>query len=734
MTRPIIDLDLAISGARSPYTLAAHMRDPASASVVELLADAALPIADAALRAAELDPPAYGRLLAATVFSERSIWDRVEAYAAGKQADVRLRLRFAKAATALHALRWERLCDPNGRFIAADGKVTLLRYVPTENAQAVATPSYESLRALIAVACPIDSGQFDLSAFDTAAEHDRALTALSGAPWIAALAPDAPAGRATPQRLNEMLRLGCDLLYLACHGTLSPTGEPTLWLENDDGTSKRLAGAELVRQIAALDAERQPVLVILAVCQSAGNDDPAAAGAALGPMLARAGIPAVIAMQGLAPIDLVARFVPTVLSELFQHGSIDRAVAIARADLPLTTAWWLPVLYTRIEDGQVWHPTGQPVRAPLSIAVSTAAPRSQTIRTIHSELMLRGLALQPDLGHADGSLLHITADRIEDERECEAAVNQLRRATREHGTPVLVVRDGVSRRALRSLVNPADLGWTELAIEDDMDEPGELRAVANEMLRIVSDQYAAQRISGGAISIGLTAFDQVAFTTPPTLLLDWTTIYKDGYPTPERWRTQLLPALADVRQILKAKQVRQIDLSGRARLGMGLAFGYAFREVTETVLRVRQGPTWWRTATHNPRLKPFGEAVPTVLSDEPDLTVELNINRAPGEVSAFVDAYLRTAELPIGQRLKLELPSGPATHLGERDAQAIVAQVRTLIQQHRRPGGTTHLFMAGPLGVAVLLGWHLNALTPVQYYELPEGSGMYEPACRLGAL
>lgn len=42
--------------------------------------------------------------------------------------------------------------------------------------------------------------------------------------------------------------------------------------------------------------------------------------------------------------------------------------------------------------------------------------------------------------------------------------------------------------------------------------------------------------------------------------------------------------------------------------------------------------------------------------------------------------------------------------------------------------------MSAPLGVAVLIGWHLNGLTPVQSYELPEGGKGYEPACRLVTL
>ena len=731
MAKPIIDLDLRIGGAAAPYALSATLRDPDSASHTELLGGAPLGIDTAALLEQETNPLEYGRLLAAAVFHHRSVWDRAEAFAAGKGADLRLRLRIADEASALHALRWECLCDPAGNPIAAGGRVALLRYVPTTNPQTVPTPSYDSFRALIVVACPSDAPRFGLSQFDTADAHARAQQALAAAPWIAALAPEASAGRATPARLNELLRLGCDLLYLVCHGTLGPQGEPILWLEQEDGTAARLSGAELVRQLIALDEIRRPLLVILAACHSAGSGDPVAATAALGPQLARAGMPAVIAMQGLAPVDLIARFIPVVLRELFQHCSIDRAVAVARADLPLDSEWWLPVLYTRVESGRLCGDPSPLPPAPLSIYVSSKSPRSQ-LDQLRQALMLRALVVQSDLAQADGCLLHITADRLDDEREVEAEVKQLRHESRARGAPVIVLRDGVSLRELRPYVNPVDLGWAEFEAEPTPLDTSGQDAMAVEALQLLVKHEAKLRIRSGIAHIGLTTFDAVRFDPPPAFLLNWEPFYRSGYPHPETWRTRLFPALADLRRVLKTHGLRQIDLSGRARLGVGLAFGYAFREVTETVIRVKQGPSWWHTVPHNASLAPCGDVQPTSFGQGPDLTVELNVNRDRGELSTFVDAYLHAHPLPIGQRLRLELKDGPNNRISEGEAQAIAAQVRTLIQRYRRPGGVTHLFMAAPLGVAVLIGWHLNALTPVQYYELPEeGEAGYEPACRL---
>ncbi len=727
VSRPIIDLDLRVGGS-GPYTLSATMRDPESASDVELVANAPLPIDIDGLRAVELDPLAYGQQLAAAVFQYGLIWDRAQSYAAGKQANLRVRLRIAEEARALHALRWECLCDPAGAPVAASGRTSLLRYVPTSDLQPVPTPSFDSLRALVAVACPSDAARFGLSLFDAEVEHQRALQGVAGAPWIASLAPDAPAGRATPQRLGEMLRLGCDLLYLTCHGTLDPQGEPVLWLEQEDGTAARLPGRELVRQLAALDESRRPLLVILAVCHSAGSGDPQAATAALGPQLARAAVPAVIAMQGLAPLDMVTRFVPIVLHELFEHGSIDRAVAVARVPLLPDDPWWLPVLYTRVEDGQLWRDKPPPHRTPLSMFLGGDTPRM-----LREEVTLRGLVPQAELSQADGGLLYVNRERLDNERELEAEVQALRRQAQDHGTPVVVLRDGISRRELRPFVNPADLRWAD--IELDPPGTGGIPDAAARALEYMVAQHAKTRIRSGIASVGLFTSEVAQHDNVPGFLLDWSWLYRNTiYPSPDIWRTRLLPALGSLRKALKALGLRQIDLSGRARLGAGLAFGYAFREVTEVAIRVRQGPTWWRTARHNPLLTPFGNPRPKKVGPGADLTLELNITRERGEVAGFVTSYLRAHSLPVGRRLQLDLPSGPNSLISEQEAQAIASQVRTLLQRYRKPGSTVHLFMAAPLGLAVLIGWHLNALTPVQYYELPEGGSHYELAFRLEAL
>ena len=81
--------------------------------------------------------------------------------------------------------------------------------------------------------------------------------------------------------------------------------------------------------------------------------------ATLGPRLARAGVPAVIAMQGNVTKDTVDVFMPKFFEQLQQDGQIDRAMTVARAACDLERHdWWVPVLFLALKSGRIWYEPG----------------------------------------------------------------------------------------------------------------------------------------------------------------------------------------------------------------------------------------------------------------------------------------------------------------------------------------------------------------------------------------
>jgi hypothetical protein len=320
-----------------------------------------------ALRRQNFDPDAHGRLLTECLFGDSKINDafaKARAVAASGDRTLRLRLFIGANAPELNAPYWEALRDPDdGSPLFTGERILLSRYLSSADWRPVRRRPKADLHGLIVIANPTDVTRYQpggrdrpLAALDVPAELARAKEGLAGIA-CAELASD---GSATLGRLIESLRDGCDVLYLVCHGALID-GEPWLWLEGPNGETDRVRGSEFVRRIRELRS--MPALVVLASCQSAGEGADArtsdgGALTALGPGLAEAGVPAVLAMQGDVTIATVAQFMPVFFRELQRDGQIDRAVAVARGAVRDRGDWYVPVLFMRLRGGSLWYKSG----------------------------------------------------------------------------------------------------------------------------------------------------------------------------------------------------------------------------------------------------------------------------------------------------------------------------------------------------------------------------------------
>ncbi len=336
------------------------------------------------------DHEAYGQKLTACLFAPPAVRDflaraRQSAQAQDPPLPLRLRLRAGAGAYEMHRLCWELLHDPEhpGRLLATDENVLLSRYLTSSDFRPVRTRPQAGIRALVVVANPANLQRYQgeggraLAPVDVAGELERAREALRPIPVTALCsAHDVDCrGRPTLDEMVEHLRDGYEVLYLVAHGALSKEGEPLLWLEDAGGQAdvvtaddtRRTDGRRVSGLVTRLSQmPRLPRLVILASCQSAGEgDEPASPNtrvlSALGPRLAEAGVPAVVAMQGSVTMATVAQFMPVLFRELRRDGQIDRAVAAARQAVQERSDWWMPVLFTRLESGQLFSRRGRAV-------------------------------------------------------------------------------------------------------------------------------------------------------------------------------------------------------------------------------------------------------------------------------------------------------------------------------------------------------------------------------------
>ena len=272
---------------------------------------------------------------------------------------LRVRLAIDPKATELQGVHWETMSDPDPARplpLFMSEQIAFSRYLASQDFSDIRSrPRSGGINALIVLSNPTDLAARGFNPIDPATVLPGIRAALGDHTELVELT--AP-GSATIEKIVAGLHPGFDILYLICHGK---TGR--VFLEQDDGTLKGVDAAEFVQRIQ--DLPIRPRLIVLASCQSAGDpvEDPDAAqfAQALGPMLAEAGIPAVIGMRGTVTVDTAARFFAAFFAELSSDagaGQIDRAMSLARLAVKTRRDYWMPALFMRLRSGMVWYVPG----------------------------------------------------------------------------------------------------------------------------------------------------------------------------------------------------------------------------------------------------------------------------------------------------------------------------------------------------------------------------------------
>lgn len=347
---------------RDPYCYAVELRVRRPEDAIDDVANGELVLDRDQLLQEHLDDEKYGQLLTRSLLADTGIRELLGQARQASQAQNRpisFRLFIGPTASELHTIPWERMKDPTSEGpLVMRSDFRFSRYLTSRDWRPIRIGTRHQLNTLVVIANPGNLLDYSLTAIDR--EHH--LTVARRAFSQAKMTTLVDTGEATLDKIIEKLRAGCDVLYLVCHGRFHPeTGHPFLFLEDDKGNVQRIDGTDLARRIEAL--ERRPRLIALISCESATSESPALNFSksnlgALGPRLAQAGVPAVVAMHGRLSNDAAVKFVPTFFQELFIDGRVDRAMAIARSHLDSSPDWWKPVLFTRLARGQLWYSRG----------------------------------------------------------------------------------------------------------------------------------------------------------------------------------------------------------------------------------------------------------------------------------------------------------------------------------------------------------------------------------------
>ncbi|MFI5761303.1 SAVED domain-containing protein [Streptomyces sp. NPDC051563] len=172
-----------------------------------------------------------------------------------------------------------------------------------------------------------------------------------------------------------------------------------------------------------------------------------------------------------------------------------------------------------------------------------------------------------------------------------------------------------------------------------------------------------------------------------------------------------------------------ISVTGSIRLAPAFLTGAAFRMVSGADLAVLQrGQLWSTSDTYDADCDPIVEEHDIGYGE--DLAVGINVTVRPADFTQDVVDYLREQNIPASKLLILTPPAGPndGSVSDSHAANALAVGIRDALRRPTRTTPRIHLFLACPMGLALLLGHRWNRLRPTVVYEDVRTAQGYEPA------
>jgi hypothetical protein len=156
-------------------------------------------------------------------------------------------------------------------------------------------------------------------------------------------------------------------------------------------------------------------------------------------------------------------------------------------------------------------------------------------------------------------------------------------------------------------------------------------------------------------------------------------------------------------------------VTGSLRQATAFDLGAAFRMVTGVDIGINQrGQMWSSDAPYN---GPESVERSIVQVDQgPDLAVVIAVATS---ITRDVLAYVREHNLPVRRVVTLSPEGGPRDNYVTSDthANALSVGLRDAVREEAQGHPSVHLFLAGPLGLALLLGHRWNRIAPTVVYE-----------------
>lgn len=160
---------------------------------------------------------------------------------------------------------------------------------------------------------------------------------------------------------------------------------------------------------------------------------------------------------------------------------------------------------------------------------------------------------------------------------------------------------------------------------------------------------------------------------------------------------------------------RRVVVTGSMRLAPAFAVGAAMRMVTGIDVAARQRRELWGSDA------PYGAPITAVAREHAidqgdDLAIAIEVATPMAD---DVVRWIRSQALPVRRLFVVGPNGGPRDNAvaGAEDACALAVGIRNAVRQEVRGHPQVHLFLACPMGLALLLGHRWNRVAPTIVYE-----------------
>lgn len=335
----------------------------------------------------------------------------------------------------------------------------------------------------------------------------------------------------------------------------------------------------------------------------------------------------------------------------------------------------------------------------------------------------------------DGAVLWLSSSAIESDFVMDIELPEILSKSAAGGFPFVPVFRGMPPTQAAARVRDRtgrEVGTYngEVLIKDE-EVPGAVRRVASRFVAARMGPVGSRSSEPRPTIRVVTRADTAGAVDEAILDFDWRHLYTSGLPDPIAQLEVKQALQGSIEALLAAWGPGDVRIDAKVHLSVAVALGHALRRPTGAIpVVLHEGQEWPAVveAAGGPALQESLEGGPV---GGEELAVELSVSQ---DVGPGVDALVAKRGAFRG-RLRFVAPDGvgPAVLKTPEQANSWADQVTSRLTAVRGESraSSVALFMAGPLPLAVLLGWRLNAVGPVTVYEWSGNTGPYLPGWAL---